>query len=273
MIRIVDVHGMKPNDESVVYCGRASGGWKPSPLGNPYKVGRDGDLARVLAKYRAWLWGRLKARHEATVTALREIHAIEAYEGLVSLGCWCVNKEAAGEGEEACHCDVIAKAVRWLVEKGGEANGGKEAPESVRCDRCLDAGCDGSCSWGEAEDSRLELQAQAESRHQAVGRVEYTSKAGKKAVYDVVRTGTEEILYGVMKGTVRKTVTLRRKDGNLFTVAEKLCRWLTAQPKAARPAPVHPEQAFEDAAYRKAGLWQRHPDEPLNDDVWGYDDE
>jgi hypothetical protein len=39
-----------------VYIGR------PSSLGNPFVIGKDGDRAEVIAKYRIWLWGQVKAR-------------------------------------------------------------------------------------------------------------------------------------------------------------------------------------------------------------------
>ena len=43
-----------------VYVGR------PSPLGNPYAIGRDGDRAAVVARYRRWLWDNRSAGGAAT---------------------------------------------------------------------------------------------------------------------------------------------------------------------------------------------------------------
>lgn len=70
-----------------VYVGR------PSPLGNPYKIGPDGDRDDVIAQYYIYFylmielndfyWHVMKA---ATATALV---------------CWCA--------PEACHADVIAE--------------------------------------------------------------------------------------------------------------------------------------------------------------------
>lgn len=76
------------------YCGR------PSPLGNPYRIGVDGDRATVIRKYRTWLWGRLRSGDQAIIDAL---------SGLTDdavLGCWCTPLP--------CHCDVIIRAAHWL---------------------------------------------------------------------------------------------------------------------------------------------------------------
>jgi len=37
-----------------VYIGR------PSPLGNPFKIGRDGTRDEVVARYREWLWRQIQ---------------------------------------------------------------------------------------------------------------------------------------------------------------------------------------------------------------------
>ena len=57
-----------------VYVGR------PSPFGNPFVIGRDGDRATVLARYRAWLLAQ-----PALVELVRRDLA-----GKV-LGCWCAH--------------------------------------------------------------------------------------------------------------------------------------------------------------------------------------
>jgi hypothetical protein len=38
-----------------IYVGR------PSPLGNPYLLGRDGNREEVIAQYRRWLWAQLQS--------------------------------------------------------------------------------------------------------------------------------------------------------------------------------------------------------------------
>jgi hypothetical protein len=80
-----------------VYVGR------PSPLGNPYVIGRDGDRAAVVAKYRRWLRANLDTREVRL--ALHDLLA-SARKGPLELVCWCA--------PEACHADVIASCLRWL---------------------------------------------------------------------------------------------------------------------------------------------------------------
>lgn len=96
-----------------IYCGRAFGGFEASPLANPYKVGKTMDLGLSLELYRKWLYKQL-----TTCPSTKERHRLqETLKGLSEesvLGCWCVDKEKAGEGTEQCHCDVIAKAWKWL---------------------------------------------------------------------------------------------------------------------------------------------------------------
>jgi hypothetical protein len=90
-----------------VYIGRAmsSQGFNASKWGNPFKVGRDGTPAEVIAKYEA----HLRSRPDL-MAALPELR------GKV-LGCWC----APG----TCHGDVLArlanappKPVRYLRPDG-----------------------------------------------------------------------------------------------------------------------------------------------------------
>lgn len=89
-----------------VYVGRPAPrrGFPASAWGNPYRVGRDGTLADVLAKYRAWLAGRpeLMAR-------LPELRGKR-------LGCWCKPKP--------CHADILAEAVNALPAEGDRAESG-----------------------------------------------------------------------------------------------------------------------------------------------------
>jgi hypothetical protein len=90
-----------------VYCGREGRGFAGSPLADPYKVGKDGTLPEVLQKYRAWLDAMLAG---TTPEALAVQEAFDQLREDSILGCWCCDKPAAGVGEDACHCDVIAKA-------------------------------------------------------------------------------------------------------------------------------------------------------------------
>ena len=104
----------KCTERDCVYVGRACYGREGSALGNPFKVGRDGGLKEVLSKYRRWLFGRIEAHDEEVLCALRGIKDTDV------LGCWCVNaEELPAKGEEACHAQVVWRAVHWLRGREG----------------------------------------------------------------------------------------------------------------------------------------------------------
>jgi hypothetical protein len=91
----------------VVYCGRAS------PLGNPFRIGRDGTRDEVIARFRVWLWERLRdgdAEVQAALDALGEESV---------LGCHCAPRP--------CHAEVIARARAWWAREGRQRYGTQTA--------------------------------------------------------------------------------------------------------------------------------------------------
>jgi hypothetical protein len=93
-----DIHGPDLR-YTEVYIGR------PSPLGNPFKIGQDGPREEVIRKYRAWLKERLKDDLDVlgVINALNEIRWLtERYDG-IKLVCWCA--------PQACHGDVIKEVL------------------------------------------------------------------------------------------------------------------------------------------------------------------
>lgn len=80
-----------------VYIGR------PSPLGNPFVIGKDGDRTAVIEKYRQWLWERIKANDEAVLAALRALNDDSV------LVCWCAPLP--------CHGDIVIRAAAWLKQQ------------------------------------------------------------------------------------------------------------------------------------------------------------
>jgi hypothetical protein len=85
-----------------VYIGR------PSPLGNPFKIGEHGSRHEVIAAYRIWLWRQIELRGDV----YRELQRLAdiAKQGDIVLICWC--KE---QGRDVgCHGDVIKSAVEWV---------------------------------------------------------------------------------------------------------------------------------------------------------------
>ena len=84
------VHCRRAPRESFVYVGRENTryGFAASPFANPFKVGRDGTLAEVIAKFAAYL----EADPVLQERAVRELRGHD-------LGCWCAGKP--------CHGDVL----------------------------------------------------------------------------------------------------------------------------------------------------------------------
>ena len=65
---------------------------RPSRLGNPFKIGRDGDRAQVIRKFEQW--ARLLVKDDAAFAA-----RVKALHGK-TLGCYCAPLP--------CHGDVLA---------------------------------------------------------------------------------------------------------------------------------------------------------------------
>lgn len=90
------------NEPNTVYIGR------PSPLGNPFVIGPDGDRNEVVAKYRTWLNDQMVVQRKTGVEspALKELNRIywlnEKYD-VIRLVCWCAPL--------ACHGSVIAEQI------------------------------------------------------------------------------------------------------------------------------------------------------------------
>ena len=102
---MVNVSKLNSQTDRFEYIGR------PSILGNPFAVGRDGTRADVIAKYRLWLWRALKTDDaiRRRIWVLAKLHM----EGVhVHLACWCKPK--------SCHGDVIRSAVLWAAEQATE---------------------------------------------------------------------------------------------------------------------------------------------------------
>lgn len=80
---------------------------RPSPLGNPFAIGRDGSRDEVITKYRKWLanhWFAYSAgKPNAVQTELKRLITIYKIEGELTLSCWCA--------PAACHGDVLREAI------------------------------------------------------------------------------------------------------------------------------------------------------------------
>jgi Domain of unknown function (DUF4326) len=83
MVRVLNkrVHGIP---SGACYVGR------PTPVGNPFVIGPDGDRLEVIAKYRAWLLS------QPDLVRYVQLHLRGA-----DLVCWCAPLP--------CHADVLAE--------------------------------------------------------------------------------------------------------------------------------------------------------------------
>ncbi len=82
-----------------VYIGR------PSVLGNPFIIGREGDRDEVIRRYRRWLWQELQRGTGPVWDELQRLCEL-ARQGDLVLGCWCA--------PQRCHGEVIHASLRWL---------------------------------------------------------------------------------------------------------------------------------------------------------------
>lgn len=81
---------------------------RPSPWGNPFIIGRDGDREAVLAKHKAWLWAEIRAGRVALTD-------LAAQDG-AALVCCCAPKP--------CHGDTLLAAAAWASRRlAGETGG------------------------------------------------------------------------------------------------------------------------------------------------------
>lgn len=84
----------KYKEDYDIYIGRGS------PWGNPYKIGEDGTREEVIEKYRLYLWEQIKS---GKITK-EQLIALQSKR----LGCFCK--------PQACHGDIIIKAVEWAIK-------------------------------------------------------------------------------------------------------------------------------------------------------------
>ena len=85
---------------------------RPSVLGNPFVVGRDGSRNEVIAQYRRWHGARLQETNSPQEHEMRRLLA-RAAAGELELLCWC--------HPLPCHAEVVRSGLLWLAgEEGAE---------------------------------------------------------------------------------------------------------------------------------------------------------
>ncbi len=107
-IEVVNLHD-ENIEGMIIYVGR------PSILGNPYEIGKDGSREEVIKKYRKWLWVMHKSNGNARKILDKLVDIAKKHE--IKLGCWCAPRE--------CHADVIKKYIMWRIIEEVHGMGGK----------------------------------------------------------------------------------------------------------------------------------------------------
>jgi Domain of unknown function (DUF4326) len=97
----IAVHCKREAYDVYVGRGRDPRTGEPGRWGNPFRIGRDGNRAEVIARYRRWLWAEI----ETGRIELADLASLDDKR----LGCWC--------SPQPCHGDVLATAARWAMEQ------------------------------------------------------------------------------------------------------------------------------------------------------------
>lgn len=111
MIKVDNVRNLRSLN-NVVYIGRKCGKFEGSILGNPFKIGRDGNREEVVEKYRQWLW-RESNKNNRDNPIWKELEALVKKHRLwgdITLVCWCAPQE--------CHGDVLKRCLEWMEKEG-----------------------------------------------------------------------------------------------------------------------------------------------------------
>lgn len=98
---MIHIANKKTHRGEGVYVGR------PTVLGNPFVIGKDGDRAEVINKYRHWLWKEMQNKRGQVYAALQNLTRT-ARNGDLTLVCWC--------HPEPCHANVLRACVEYLLQ-------------------------------------------------------------------------------------------------------------------------------------------------------------
>jgi hypothetical protein len=84
---------------------------RPSDLGNPFVIGRDGTRAEVIAKYSSWLHDKLQRDWLRTAAGRAMLELLKAHTAGqdVRLYCYCA--------PEPCHGDVVKQLLEQTARE------------------------------------------------------------------------------------------------------------------------------------------------------------
>ena len=104
MITVKHIRLVSGSLSDIRYIGR------PSPLGNPFVIGEDGDRIQVIAKYEKWLRKKIKEKNKKVMDRLTALFMFVDDDEDLELWCWCAPLP--------CHGDVIKKILlEWRKKK------------------------------------------------------------------------------------------------------------------------------------------------------------
>jgi hypothetical protein len=78
---------------------------RPTPLGNPFIIGRDGDREAVVQQYSSWLLEQMRW-NDVVRKEMEHLLNLWAYYGVLNIGCVCA--------PEQCHGDVVKYCLESL---------------------------------------------------------------------------------------------------------------------------------------------------------------
>ena len=84
-----------------IYCGRGNKNQVPTPLGNPFVIGKDGTRDEVCDKYEEYFNTQIKLDSPLR-QEIKRIFRLAKYND-VTLTCWCVKPKVCIR----CHCETI----------------------------------------------------------------------------------------------------------------------------------------------------------------------
>lgn len=93
-----------------IYIGRANANLnlKANPLANPFPISDNCTREQSIAKYRQWLFQKIKENDSQVMAQLNILKLIIMKKIPTQLVCYCHPKP--------CHGEVIIKAVKWLLK-------------------------------------------------------------------------------------------------------------------------------------------------------------
>jgi hypothetical protein len=119
LIKDLSIDVIKGKAPGAIYIGRGS------KLGNPFKIGIDGDRADVIEKFRQALWKDFGIKGELYDEIIKLAKLAQSGKDL-KLSCFCAPL--------ACHGDVIKKAIAYVIKNGDLDKAVKKSVETVTKD-------------------------------------------------------------------------------------------------------------------------------------------